>query len=94
MRFLLGVFESACNPAAYSLIREYFPPSKRATANSIYSAGIYIGHAISSVTIVLINSFKWRGAFMFAGTIGFFFSFVAMVTLTEPPRALPPAPKK
>jgi MFS family permease len=51
----LGVFESACNPAAYSLIADYFHPSVRTTANSVYSLGIYIGGALSSISTLIIN---------------------------------------
>jgi len=94
MRFLLGVFESVCNPAAYSLIRDYFPPTSRATANAVYSSGIYVGSAISSISIVLINAFMWRGAFMFTGAIGGCFAVLAAITLREPARPEPPAPKK
>jgi MFS family permease len=43
MRIALGIICSICNPAAYSLIRDYFPPAFRSTANSIYSSGIYLG---------------------------------------------------
>ena len=93
-RFFLGVFESVCNPAAYSLIRDYFPPSHRARANAIYSSGIYVGSAISSISIVLINAFTWRGSFMVTGTIGMVFSVLALFVLREPPRPSPPAPKK
>lgn len=93
-RFFLGVFESVCNPAAYSLIRDYFPPSHRARANAVYSSGIYVGSAISSLSIVLINAFKWRGSFMITGMIGMVFSVLAIFVLREPPRPSTPAPKK
>jgi MFS family permease len=43
MRVGQGVTMSVCNPAAFSLIRDYFPPENRSTANSIYSSGIYVG---------------------------------------------------
>ena len=54
MRVLLGVLESASNPLAYSLIRDYFPPEQRSTANSILTSSIYIGGAVSSLSILLI----------------------------------------
>ena len=86
MRFLLGVAESVCNPAAYSLIRDYFPPSHRSTANAIYSSGIYVGSAISSISIIAINAFGWRGSFMFTGLIGIVFGVLAALILREPKR--------
>jgi len=60
LRILLGIACAFCNPAAYSLIRDYFPPTRRGTANSIYSSGIYIGNALSSASISLIAGFGWR----------------------------------
>jgi MFS family permease len=55
-RFLLGLFESAFNPCAYSIIADYFPPSHRGTANSILNLGIYFGGALSSLATLLIKS--------------------------------------
>ena len=41
------IFESACNPHAYSLIADYFHPDRSGFANSLYSLGIYRGRAFS-----------------------------------------------
>ena len=53
-RFLHGAISSSVDPMAYSLIGDIFPPDKRTTANSILSAGGFLGLAISSLTILLI----------------------------------------
>jgi MFS family permease len=58
-RIFLGVFQAACNPPAYSIMADYFHPSYRGTANSIYSLGIYLGGALSSFTIVIITGTGW-----------------------------------
>ena len=42
-RIGVGVGEAAGSPPAHSLISDYFPPERRATALSIYSSGIYVG---------------------------------------------------
>lgn len=47
MRMGVGVGEAALSPSAYSLISDYFPKEKRATAISIYSMGIYIGSGLA-----------------------------------------------
>jgi MFS family permease len=60
LRALLGVFESACNPLIFSLIKDYFPPSHRSTANAILTSSIYLGTTISSLSIILIDSYGWR----------------------------------
>ena len=41
----VGIGESALTPAAYSIITDYFPPEKRSTALSVFSAGAYLGIA-------------------------------------------------
>lgn len=39
MRVVHGMLNSACNPFSFSLISDYFPPDKRATANSMIHSG-------------------------------------------------------
>ncbi len=43
----VGVGEATLSPAAYSMLADYFPKEKLATAISVYSAGIYIGSGIA-----------------------------------------------
>lgn len=47
LRMGVGVGEATLSPAAYSLIADYFPPQRRATAISVYSMGIYIGSGLA-----------------------------------------------
>jgi MFS family permease len=47
MRIGVGVGEATLSPAAYSLIYDYFPPNRRATAISVYGTGIYIGGGLA-----------------------------------------------
>ena len=88
MRILLGVFESACNPLAYSLIRDYFPPSKRSTANSILTSSIYLGGALSSLSILLIQQTGWRGDYYLTGGAGVAAGIASLVLLKEPIRGI------
>lgn len=46
-RIGVGIGEASASPAAYSMISDYFPKAKRATALSIYSSGLYIGAGLS-----------------------------------------------
>lgn len=39
----VGIGEASASPAAFSMLSDYFPPERRATALSIYSSGVYIG---------------------------------------------------
>jgi MFS family permease len=59
-----------CTPTAFSLIADYYPPEKRTTTNAIYSLGIYVGTAISSLTTLMIDAYGWRNAFFLLGIIG------------------------
>ncbi len=61
-RIGVGIGEASASPAAYSMISDWFPKERRATALSIYSSGLYIGGALS----LPIGGFvvaRWNGAF-------------------------------
>ena len=45
----VGIGEASASPAAYSLLQDYFPREKRATALAFYSAGIYVGVGASQI---------------------------------------------
>ena len=42
-RIGVGVGEATAGPCGYSLLSDFFPPRRRATAIAIFSAGIYLG---------------------------------------------------
>lgn len=46
-RIGVGVGEASAGPCGYSLLSDYFPARRRATAIAIYSAGIYIGGGVA-----------------------------------------------
>lgn len=46
-RMGVGVGEAALSPAAYSIISDYFPKEKLATAIAVYSLGIYLGSGLA-----------------------------------------------
>jgi MFS family permease len=49
LRVGVGIGEASLSPAAYSLITDYFPPKRRATAISVYGMGIYIGSGLAFI---------------------------------------------
>jgi MFS family permease len=61
-RIGVGIGEASASPAAYSMISDYFPKEKRATALSIYSAGLYIGGGLSLPVGGLVSN-RWNAAF-------------------------------
>ena len=46
-RIGVGVGEASLSPAAYSMITDYFPPERRATALGVYGIGIYLGSGLA-----------------------------------------------
>jgi MFS family permease len=49
LRVGVGIGEATLSPAAFSLITDYFPPKRRATALSVYGMGIYIGSGLAFI---------------------------------------------
>jgi predicted MFS family arabinose efflux permease len=49
---------------------DYFHPKVRTKATSIYSLGIYLGGALSSITGLMISGVGWRTSFLIVGCIG------------------------
>lgn len=81
-RIGVGIGEASASPAAYSMISDYFPKEKRATALSIYSAGLYIGGGLSLPVGGLVSS-RWNAAFPHAadaplGLVGWQAAFLAV----------------
>ena len=85
-RAMLGIFEAPFSPSAYSIIADYFPPEKRGTANSFYNGAIYLGGALSSLSVVLINAVGWKITFAMIGIIGIGCGFLALFIVREPER--------
>ena len=90
----VGIGEAGCNPAAYSIISDYFEPKKRATALSIYSMGVYGGGALGFLIGGMVaDVYGWRAAFFTVGLPGLIVALILKLTLREPPRGYSdPAP--
>ena len=101
-RIGVGVGEAALSPAAYSLIADYFPRERRATALSVYSMGIYIGSGIAFLLggyviayataqgmadLPIVGSTRpWQVVFFILGIAGIVCS-LAFFAVREPARA-------
>ena len=71
IRVLVGVGEAGGSPPAHSLIADYFPQHKRATALSIYAWGVYLGAALAFLAGgYLVQNYNWRVAFYVVGLPG------------------------
>ena len=84
-RMGVGFGEAGCNPCAHSLIADYTPKEKRASALATYSLGIPIGTLLGLVMGGLIaDAYGWRTAFFVAGAPGLVLALVAGLFLKEP----------
>ncbi len=99
-RFGVGIGEATANPCAYSILSDYFPKEKRATALAIYSSGLYLGAGLSLfVGGYVVKNWNlayaggpaplglvgWQAAFLAVGLPGLVLA-ILVSTLKEPLR--------
>jgi len=83
----VAVGEAGCNPAAYSLIGDYFEARRRATALSIFQMGGYIGSFLGLLLGGWVgHTYGWRAAFLLVGLPGIAAALLMKLTLRELPR--------
>lgn len=99
-RVFLGAFESFSPSCCYSLITDYFPPEIRTTANACFAGCIFVGAALSSLSVLLIGAVGWRGAFAILAIYGIISGVCVFFVIKEPKRGrydvpvVPPADQK
>ncbi|MEZ5042206.1 MAG: MFS transporter [Saprospiraceae bacterium] len=97
----VGVGEAALSPAAYSIISDYFPKERRATAIGVYSMGIFIGASmayllggwiigytqdVAFLKVPVVGTVKpWQLVFILLGMPGLLIALL-MFTIKEPLR--------
>ena len=100
-RIGVGIGEAALSPAAYSMISDYFPPSRRARALAVYSMGPYIGAGLAlmigggvidmitrsgAADLPLLGHLEpWQQTFVLVGAPGLLIALLFLV-VREPPR--------
>jgi predicted MFS family arabinose efflux permease len=83
----VGIGEAGLTPPAYSLISDYFPARRRASALSIFLLGIPLGSFVgATVGGWVAREHGWRAAFAVVGLPGLLLAVLAWATLREPPR--------
>jgi MFS family permease len=99
----VGIGEAALSPAAYSLMRDYFPTDRLARAASVYNVGVHLGGALalfiggvviksigaaSIITVPLLGSIHpWQLIFFAVGAPGLLVALLVS-TIREPPRTM------
>lgn len=85
LRIGVGVGEAGCSPPSHSLITDYVPREKRASALAFYSLGIPLGSLAGMLFGgVVADLHGWRTAFILAGAPGLALALIAVLTLREP----------
>jgi MFS family permease len=101
LRTGVGVGEASASPASYSLLSDYFPSKRRATALGIYSSGVHIGGGIGvflggaildtwngwfpDPSLAPFGLKGWQAAFMMVGLPGLLMA-LWVFSLREPRR--------
>jgi len=94
-RIGVGVGEAGCSPPSHSLITDYTPKEKRASALAFYAMGIPLGSLAGMALGGLVaDAHGWRVAFFVAGAPGLLLAVVAALTLKEPRKQLAAAQAK
>ncbi len=83
----VGVGEAGGSPPSYSIMSDYFPPSRRGTAFSLYTLGAPCGLAVTSALggFVAANH-GWREAFYAVSLPGVFVAALILLCVREPIR--------
>ncbi len=86
-RMGVGVGEATLSPAAFSILSDYFPRERLATALSIFSMGIFFGSGLALIVGGLIIGMlgSWRWTFVVVGLPGLLATLLVF-TIREPER--------
>ena len=88
-RIGVGVGEAGCTPTSHSLIADYAPKEKRASALAFFSIGTPLGGLLGLVMGgMMADLYGWRTAFLLAGLPGLILTVVVLTTLKEPRKRL------
>lgn len=86
-RLGVGIGEAGGTPASQSLLSDYIPHERRATALAIFSLGLPLGTALGFVVGGILDGIVgWRNALIIAAIPGIVLAAVIKIALREPDR--------
>ncbi len=91
-RIGVGVGEAALLPPSHSVLSDYFPSNRRASALAIFGTAIPIGILVATVLIATVfhdllqQPSGWRWVFWILGAPGILAALLLKLTVKEPPR--------
>jgi MFS family permease len=88
LRISMGFISSLFQPASYSIINDYFPPTSRTKAFFIYQILGTFADIIQFESLPIISLVGWRGAYMICGGLGIITPIIGVTFLKEPPNPI------
>ncbi|MBY0420757.1 MAG: MFS transporter, partial [Parvularculaceae bacterium] len=86
-RIGVGIGEAGGTPPSHSILSDYFPKERRASALAFFSLGIPIGQMIAFLAGGwVVQNLGWREAFLLVGLPGVALAVVLKMTVREPVR--------
>jgi MFS family permease len=87
LRMGVGIGEAAGSPASHSMISDYFPPERRATALAVQAVGLHAGVAFGYVAAGWLGQlYGWRATMVIVGLPGLLLALVVATSVREPRR--------
>lgn len=88
-RIGVGGGEAGCFPASFSVLADYFEPSKRAFAIGLFYFAGFLGFALGlGTTGILAESIGWRKTFIVIGLPGILLALAVKLFVREPVRSV------
>lgn len=102
-RAAVGIGEGSLNPAAYSLVADYFPPARRGLAMSIFACGATVGGGMAIMAgaqviewvmatrpqlPLMAGAAPWQTVFVLVGLPGVLVALLIWLTVREPKRRI------
>jgi len=89
LRIGIALGEAVCRPAASSLVAEMFGPGSRATANGVFSLGVYFGYGLNFIfglylTDADVLGYGWRFPYVLGGVPGIIVAVLIFLTVKDP----------
>ena len=93
LRIGVGIGEAGVSPASQSIVADYYPQERRASAMSVLIVGANVGMIIGYLVGGLVSQhYGWRVALVVVGLPGLALAAVMYARLREPPRGAFEAP--
>lgn len=85
LRLAIGVFEAPSYPINNRVVTSWFPDNERATAIAVYTCGQFLGLALVTPVLVIIqHNIGWRGLFIATGLAGITWGLVWYIFYRAP----------